>query len=290
MTLGKKLMSIGMSKMMNLFTGFSIDYPVKDVPQKEKDAVRVMTYNLRYADDLYGSVRVRSKLIAKIIESYMPDSFGVQEATARWLNALKKEIGAYYDCVYTFRDVGEGAETAAVFYLKDKYSLKASGTIWLSDTPDVVGSKFEDSNCTRICTWAVLENKETGKAYSHINTHLDHIGDHARAKQAKILCKKVRELLEDCDTLVCTGDFNTGESSIVYKEMLTTLRDSKYSAEKSEKGATFHDYGRVEGVTEPIDYVFITDNVKVSTYKIIRNTPRGMYPSDHYGISVDFNM
>ena len=149
------------------------------------------------------------------------------------------------------------------------------------------GKRLTTVNDARL---TVLENKQTGKGYTHINTHLDHIGDYARVKQAKILCSKVRELLGGCDTLVCTGDFNTGESSIVYEEMLTTLRDSKYSAEKSDEGTTFHDYGRVKGVTEPIDYVFITDNVKVKRYRIIRNTPWNMYPSDHYGISVDFNM
>ncbi len=290
MSFGKKFIAIGLSLIMNLFFWIPFDYGIKNIPEKSQNAVRVMSYNVRCANDLYGSVRVRSRLVIKQIKEYMPDSFGVQEATTKWMKILQKKLGDYYDCVCTYREEGKGAEASAVFYLKDKYSLKDSGTIWLSDAPDVVGSKYEDAGCPRITTWAVLENKETGEAYTHINTHLDHVGDEARVKQAKILCGKIRELMKDCKTLICTGDFNAGESSIVYDEMLRTLIDSKYSAGKSDEGITYHDYGRVEGETEPIDFIFTTEDIQVNRYKIIDEMVWGMFPSDHYGISVDFNM
>ena len=37
----------------------------------------------------------------------------------------------------------------------------------------------------------------------------------------------------------------------------------------------------------PIDYAFVSKNVKVDRYKIIRNTVMDIYPSDHYPIIVD---
>lgn len=286
----QKLIAIGLSFLMNLFFWIPFDYGVKNIPEKPEENVRVMSYNVRCANDLYGSVNVRSRLVIKQIKEYLPDSFGVQEATEKWMKILNKKLGEIYDCVSVFREEGDGAEASAVFFLKEKYELKDSGTIWLSDTPEEVGSKFEDSGCPRIATWAVLKNKQTGESYTHINTHLDHMGDEARVKQAEILCKKIQQLLKKGEKLICTGDFNAGESSVVYEEMLGTLIDSKYSAENSDEGITYHDYGRREEGNEPIDYIFTTDNIVSSTYKIIREKIWGMFPSDHYGICVDFSL
>ena len=56
----------------------------------------------------------------------------------------------------------------------------------------------------------------------------------------------------------------------------------------SDDGITFHGYGKVkEDANGPIDYAFVSKNVRVDRYKIIRNTVMDMYPSDHYPIIVD---
>ncbi len=70
--------------------------------------------------------------------------------------------------------------------------------------------------------------------------------------------------------------------------MLESVRDSKAAAERSDEGHTIHNYGKAEDDSVgPIDYVFVTQGVKVEAYKIIRNTVKGMYPSDHYPIMAD---
>ena len=70
--------------------------------------------------------------------------------------------------------------------------------------------------------------------------------------------------------------------------MLMKTNDSKFVADNSDDGITFHGYGKVkEDANGPIDYVFVTEGIKVETYKIIRNTAMNMYPSDHYPIIVD---
>lgn len=259
---------------------------IDGIPEKSENATRIMSFNLRYCDDKAGSIKNRSQISAAIINQYAPDSLGVQEATGEWLKILSERL-ENYDYVGEHRDESKSSEHSAVFYLKDKYNLLNEGTIWLSDTPEVKYTKYEDSNCTRIATWATLENKKTGEIYSHINTHLDHMGDTARILQAKVLKAKIKGL-EKKGNVVCTGDFNDHPASKMYTEMLESLGDAKTIAERSEDGITFHNYGKAEeNSAGPIDYVFVTDGVKVNTYKIIRNTVKDMYPSDHYPIIAD---
>lgn len=70
--------------------------------------------------------------------------------------------------------------------------------------------------------------------------------------------------------------------------MLMKTNDSKFVADNSDDGITFHGYGKVkEDANGTIDYAFVSKNVRVDKYKIIRNTVMDMYPSDHYPIIVD---
>lgn len=259
---------------------------IRNVPEKAEDATRIISFNVRYKDDDYGSVDGRSRLICAAIEQYAPDSFGVQEATQQWLDIFEKNL-TDYACVSQMRDDTEGAEANAVYYLKDKYTLLDSGTIWLSDTPDVFGSKYEDSGCARIATWVVLKNNSTGKIYTHINTHLDFQYETVQSAQIKVLKAKIEELKAKGYTIVCTGDFNAQEGSAAYNEMTAFMSDTKYLAKDSDKGATYKDYGLNMFATKPIDFIFVSDGVAVDTYKIIDERIKMMYLSDHSGLCAD---
>lgn len=258
---------------------------IDGIPEKSEDAKRIMSFNVRCANDKEGSVKNRSKIVTAIIDQYLPDSFGVQEATGQWMKILNEALGEKYDCVGEHRDEDPDSEYSAVFYLKDKFNLIDGGTIWLSDTPEVKYTKYEESACTRIASWATLENKETGEVYTHINTHLDHVSDTSRTLQAKVLKEKISGFT---NPFVCTGDFNTFESSEVYSTMLEIADDTRKVATTSDEGTTFHDYGKITDEYETaIDYIFVPRDTKVDTYKIIRNNAKDMYPSDHYPIVAD---
>ena len=260
---------------------------IDGIPEKADDAARVMSFNVRCADDKEGSVKNRSKIVTAIIEQYLPDSVGVQEATGKWMRILSENLGAYA-AIGEHRDEDPKSEFSAVFYRTDKFNLLDGGTIWLSDTPEVKYTKYEESACTRIASWVVLENKETGEVYAHLNTHLDHVSDTSRVLQAKVLKTKIAELQEAGYPVVCTGDFNAHPTSEVYAEMISALKDTKAVAANSDDGITFHSYGKKEEGSEgPIDYVFVCEEAEVDTYKIIRNTAKDMYPSDHYPVVAD---
>lgn len=260
---------------------------IDNIPEKAEDSIRIVTFNVRYKDDDYGSVQGRGQLISAAMKQYAPDSFGVQEATPEWIELLTANLGDTYGCVSQMRDDSESPEASAVFYLKAKYNLVDSGTMWLSDTPDVFASKFEGSGCSRIATWAVLENKETGDIYAHINTHLDNAGEEIRSAQVGVFETKINEFKAKGYPVVCTGDFNTREGSDTYNKMTGILCDTKYLAKNSDKGTTYPDYGLNALSREPIDYIFVTEGTRVDTYKIIDERISCMYLSDHAGICAD---
>ena len=261
---------------------------IDGIPEKSAEATRVMSFNVRCASDPEGSVNNRSKIVAAIIEQYAPDSFGVQEANGKWMRILKRSLGDKYAYVGEPRDkYGTFSEYSAVFYLKDKYNLIDEGTIWLSETPEVKCTKSFDSACYRIASWAVLENKETGVRYTHMNTHLDHVLESTREGQAGVLLNKLKELQAEGNVIV-SGDFNAYPTENVYKRMLEVTDDVAFTAQNADSGITFHNYGKKEDKGQgAIDFIFTSKGVKADTYKIIRNTAKGMYPSDHYPIVAD---
>lgn len=262
---------------------------IDGIPEKSENALRIMSFNVRCRDDKDGSVKNRSRIVTAIIDQYAPDSFGVQEATGRWMDILSEALGEKYAFVGEARDeTGYDSELSAVFYLKDKYNLIDEGTIWLSETPEVKYTKSFDSACHRVATWAVLENKETGERYTHLNTHLDHVLEETRVEQIKVFIGKLEQLQKDT-SVYCTGDFNTDSSSEVYREMLRVTDDARASATTTDSGITFHNYGKIseEEAENAIDYIFVPKGSRVDTFKIIRNTAKDMYPSDHYPIIAD---
>ena len=231
----------------------------------------------------------RSPLVIRTIYREDPDLLGVQEAHHGWMMALSSCLPDY-DWVGIGRDDGkEAGEYSAVFYKKDKFELIDSGNFWLSETPDKPGLGW-DARCIRICSWAKLREKETGKEFVHLNTHLDHIGEIAMQKGAELVASRGIEIGAGSPAFF-TGDFNVTPDSAPCKAVLDSgFRDCRDIAAVTDKGPTFHDFERPGFAGSVIDYVFAKGDVKVNSFRVIRDTVDGLLPSDHYPVvaEVDF--
>ncbi len=268
--------------------------PVTKVnPEKLPEAVSqsditVMTYNLKVSGVGQYAPDKRAPLLAENIRAYMPDSFGCQEASVSLLAMVSGELESDYAYVGLGRDKNNTGEASPVFYLKEKYDLVDSGTFWLSKTPDEV-SKGWDANYNRVCTYAVLKNKETGFTYAHFNAHFDHIGIIARQESISLVTKKIAEICPDIPVLF-SGDLNDEEGSVMYNMALESgLRDSKFLAEKTMDSLTYHGYSAFTEATrtKPIDFIFVNDFItSVASYEVDLTTYNGIYPSDHHPIIV----
>ena len=258
------------------------------IPPADKGTVRILSFNLRCASDPEGSIVNRSRLVSAIILGHLPDSLGVQEETPKWERLLCRALKGRYARVGEARDSnGPFSESNGIYYLKNKYRLVDSCTFWLSETPEVKYSVGFGSTCKRIATRAVLENKKTGERYTHINTHLDHVLESTRVEQCRVLLEEMKKFSSE-GTVVCTGDFNDYPDSAVYAAMTRETDDAAVTAKVTDKGLTFHGYGKVtDESTGPIDFIFLTKGTEVKSYKIIRTKAPDMYPSDHYPVTAD---
>ncbi len=242
--------------------------------------VGVMSYNIYVGNQANDEYIQR---VISMIAIYMPDSFGVQEATQAWINNISDAFPEY-TWVGEPRG-GDGAnEYSAIFYLRDKYTVVERGTKWLTDTPDVV-SKVPSSSLNRITTYAVLKNKSNGNEYMHVNTHFDHMSDEARIEQAYYLLEIIDSLGKYDLPIFITGDFNSTKGSEAYQSIIDCeYFDSSTVANYATTAGTFHGYSDLNSI---IDFCFVNSNVDVLTYKVCNEKIDGAFASDHHPVFVE---
>ena len=180
----------------------------------QKCQIRWGTFNIRLQND--GDERaglgwsVRKDRVANYIKRNHIEVVGMQEVLHAQLEDLLARLPEY-DYVGVGRHDGkQGGEYSPVFFLKDKFEVLEKGNFWLSETPDVPGSKGWDAALERIASYAKLKDKQTGKVFMAVNTHFDHVGVTARRESAKLIMKKIQEIVGDQPAVV-TGDFNVTE-------------------------------------------------------------------------------
>ena len=140
------------------------------------EPVNVMSFNIRYdnPEDSLDNWRYRKDRVANAIHFYDVDILGTQEVLHNQLEDLKLRLPEYGVVGVGREDGKEKGEYSALWYKKDRFNVLDSGYFWLSETPEVAGSKGWDGACERIASWVKLQDKVSGKEYFALNTHLDY--------------------------------------------------------------------------------------------------------------------
>ncbi len=256
--------------------------------------VDVMSFNIRYPTKRDGKNQWvhRKELVCEVIRQQSPDVIGVQEAVRFQLDDLRAALPTYGE-VGVGREGGAKGEYSAVLYRADKFDVADSGTFWLSDTPEVPSVHW-GNNLFRICTWARLVHKNTGRAFFVFNTHLDHRSQPSREKSVRLIISRIANRTHQ-DGFVLMGDFNADEKSleIAYLKgpqlaengnpipLVDTFRVLYPDAKEAGTSSGFA--GRRNG--RKIDFIMVTPQTKVLQASIVRTEKKGRYPSDHYPIT-----
>ncbi len=142
--------------------------------------VRAASYNIRIdttESDAQNNWSSRKSDLVALVRDIAPEIIGFQEVKPSQYDYLKGQLSGY--AFYgRYRDNGSNSEACPLAYLKSRFDFLDGGTFWLSSTPEVVGSKtwgsgVEDSGLPRICTWALLKDKQSGGFLCFACTHLD---------------------------------------------------------------------------------------------------------------------
>ncbi|MEX1261841.1 MAG: endonuclease/exonuclease/phosphatase family protein [Balneolaceae bacterium] len=281
----KTLLLISASFMIALQT--NTNSSERNAEMIQSDSIKIMSYNIRYdnPDDGINAWSNRSDQVAEMMgKKYQADIIGVQEALKSQIDELQNRLPSY-SWVGVGRDDGkEAGEFSPIFYKSDRFELVATNTFWLSESPDQPGSISWDAAITRVATWAILKEKSSGEDFYVINTHFDHMGEVARVESAKVIGEFVSNIDEEFPVVI-TGDFNVPETSEAYSVMtnLPGISDARYASETEHEGptATFNNWEELGSDESRIDYIFVRDNVRALTHKILDDRYDGRFPSDH---------
>ena len=239
-----------------------------------------MTCNL-LTDSLYSwgksAFRKRAKAILAMFDEEQPDIVGGQEYTVRMKYRLSPLLEKY-------GFTGEPrsirfSEYTPVLWRKDRFDRIESDTLWLSDTPEVPGSRHFGSQFPRIVTYAVLKDKNTGHLLTVFNTHLDLNFPSVRLKQIHTLLSLIRE--KGQGHIILTGDFNETSRGKGIQELRTVMHDAvPDSFGSSLRGKA----GSTTNHNLPVDHIFHSGGLQWKKTKMIRRKFGDIAPSDHYPV------
>jgi endonuclease/exonuclease/phosphatase family metal-dependent hydrolase len=247
---------------------------------------RVMTYNIRYDNpgDGVNQWKDRKQKVFDLIRKYDPDILGVQEALAHQLTDITANAGPYSFVGVGRTDGKKDGEFSAIIYKTDRFDVVDQNTFWLSEQPEVPGSKSWDAAITRIATWAILNEKASGRKFLVINTHFDHIGKEARKNSAAILKEKISALALEIPT-VLTGDINCTRDEEPFR-ILTNSEVIELIDPASNPEGTFCSFEVNSIECRAIDYILLTNEWRADQYKVIHDHDGKYYPSDHLPVMV----
>ena len=266
---------------------------VKQQPTKPAP-INVMSFNIRYdnPEDSLDNWKFRKDRAANAVRFYDVDVLGTQEVLHNQLEDLKQRLPEYGVVGVGREDGKEKGEYSALWYKKNRFDLLDSGYFWLSETPEVPGSKGWDGACERIASWAKLKDKTSGKEFFALNTHLDHVGVVARREGISLMLDRVNQLSGGLPVIV-TGDFNSEPESDVIKHVTDPanpehLTDARLASPVVYGPAwRFHDFGKIPYQHRPlIDYVFVRNGFDVLRYGVLAETENEAFLSDHAPVLV----
>ena len=245
--------------------------------------VSVMTYNIKldYPKESENSWTNRKPIFINQLKFYEPDILGVQEAMPNQMKDMDSLL-ADYNFVGVGRDDGKDAgEYSAIFYKKAQFKVLKSSTFWLSQTPEKVSMGW-DAVCNRVCTYALFQNKSSKKSFWVFNTHFDHVGVEARKQSAILILQKIKELNSENHPVILMGDFNMEVTHESIQLITKTLRDSKKASNiVFGPEGTFNNFEFNKPVTRRIDFIFLSNDIKVNKYAVLSDSNNCRYPSDH---------
>ena len=252
--------------------------------------MKIVTFNLRsvwIGDGINGFIH-RAGMILNKIDEEQPDVICFQEAIEKHAAFLNKHMPDYL-LVYNGRTTDRRGEGLITAVRRESVEVLGQDCFWLSPTPNVPGSRYEQqSDCPRVCQAMLLRMKGEDEPFYVYNNHLDHRGDQARIMGIRQVMERVKADQERAKLPVfILGDLNaTPESETVqylygYEPFPVTELTGGFEL-------TFHGYGTKQPPYR-IDYIFADQETANKEHRIEMWTDEldGIYLSDHYPICLE---
>lgn len=269
-----------------------------DEPPRSEEFLS-MTFNIRTgtADDGANAWSQRRDIVTNLIAQQQPDIMGVQEAWKFQLDYIRDNVPGYDWVGVSRENLTAVDEYCAVFFRTDRFALLATGTFWISETPDVPGSTFgSGQNYVRIITWAALESLVSGRTITIFNTHFDTSSADEIPERSAVLLIRQSLAIGGTHPALIMGDFNQHVGSNAYRILTGDMEydgvrghfiDPWAVLELAEEG-TFHRFTGVATNTSRIDWIFGTEALSPLAAEVLHYEENGFFPSDHFPVTTRY--
>lgn len=264
--------------------------------ENNQDTIRAMTFNIRYgtANDGENSWEFRKDLVFNVVMESQCDFIGMQEAMIFQVHEILEHCKEYQYVGVTRETDPSLGEASPILYNSSRWKLIEGNTLWLSESPEIPGSKSWESSLPRIFTWGKFEHNESKRQILIVNTHYDHRSADARYHSSGVIVKYIKQMKSGLPAILL-GDLNAGEDQppityLIDNEVLP-LKDAyrTINMKPEEKDMTFYGWNvHTPGTGKRLDYIFYTGDIKVLSSEVINYNSGGRYPSDHMPVIAEF--
>ncbi|WP_433896316.1 endonuclease/exonuclease/phosphatase family protein [Sphingobacterium mizutaii] len=275
-----------------------LDLQAEQLPAKGNQ-IKVLTCNIRVdlEEDAAKGLgwKDRREACLSVIKKQKADLIGFQEVLKGQFLDLKENLKDYFAFGFdgpemdAFKEGYHGIAKNPILFSKKRFELLAASAYWLSETPLKAGSLSWGSARARNAVFVRLLDKKTNKEIRLTNLHLDHVSNEAKEGQIKVVLEEAAQYQSDFPQIL-TGDFNVGMDSKVYQDVIAAgWKDSYVQVKGNEtpEGTTHgfkgNDPNRKK--SKKIDFIFLNGPLKAIDTNIIKDSFKGVLPSDHYFVS-----
>ncbi|MBA2292317.1 MAG: endonuclease/exonuclease/phosphatase family protein [Gemmatimonadales bacterium] len=274
--------------MLRLFLLLLLALPALPLPAQAP--VRVVSFNIRYgtANDGAHAWPARRAHVIATIRDHAPHLLGVQEALRFQLDELRAALPGYQEIGVGRDDGSTAGEYAALLIDTLRFGVVASGTFWLSDTPEVPGSMHWGNRITRVTTWARIVDRSTDDTIRVYNLHWDHESQPSRVRSAQLLKQRIATDAMPGDAIIVMGDFNSDESNpaftMLVSEPTVPLHDTFRALHPDARVVgTFNSF-RGDSTAGKIDAVLVGQGWETIDAGIDRRRFGALWASDHFAV------
>lgn len=219
------------------------------------DTFKALSWNIRLdtPNDAELAWPHRAGKVINQLHQQAPDIIGLQEVMWHQLVRLESALPGYQR-IGVGRDDGKNAgEFSPLLIRRDRFVIEDSGTFWFHPSwepaaiqtgavqkgdeevgPGLIGKQGWDAALPRICSWALLKDKQSGKVLRVLNLHLDHQGAEARRESIKLIAAKIRHWQQSSwpqsysqqnlgAPVIVMGDFNPAAGDGLLAQIQTSL-------------------------------------------------------------------
>jgi len=251
--------------------------PIDEAPAGEPSFV-IASYNILHdTPDVpeHYNWEIRKSLLTDQVKQRKIDILCLQEDWDNQAIDIQSALG--------YQSVGR---TKRIMYDGNRFRLKTQGLFYLSETPEKSSTGW-DASGPRHCNWALFNDRHTKRDFYVFNVHFDHIGVVSREQSALLMKDRLQKMTNGLPVFV-TGDFNTTPGTRPILTMSSVVMASRGLSESLPQGpvGTFNGMDVNRDYTGRIDYIFVSNHIKVHQYTVLAEPTNNIFPSDHFPVII----